>query len=97
MVKNEISLNKLQKNYDKEKLKLEDLTDSWISLLRRKKPIKRKQVLLRQTPVQFVSDAGDPHTYCPRESLDMLDAQFAAGDNQATKEEPFAHQEVGQH
>lgn len=44
VLKNEIELNVLNKKYEKEKQKLEDLTDGWISLLRRKKPIKRKEV-----------------------------------------------------
>lgn len=56
MLKNEINLSTRKKNYEKEKLKLEDLTDKWISMLRRKKPITRKEVrLLVHLPVSFQS------------------------------------------
>jgi hypothetical protein len=44
VMKNEVRLHSLMEKYEKAKLKLEDLTDKWISRLRRKKHFKRKQV-----------------------------------------------------
>lgn len=44
MVKNELKLGGLVAAYEKKKQAVEDLTDRWISALRRKATIKRKQV-----------------------------------------------------
>lgn len=46
VVRNQLRLGSLYGAYEKKKTAVEELTDKWISMLRRKATIKRKQVRL---------------------------------------------------
>jgi hypothetical protein len=50
VVKQELRLTRLVQRYKKAKLDLEDLTDKWISYLRRKKTVSRRQITVKPDP-----------------------------------------------